>query len=289
MKNMYFWLLLPILVYLAYISTFFFIQRKILFPLESLPSPDQQLIIKSGGTLHKLEIDGGVFEVAYLAPLTTTKEMHPVIFLAHGNGNIIDDWAGRMDFMRKKGFAIVLVEYPGYGRSEGSPSYQSIKQAMYEAYQWVEQQPQLDKNSIFLVGRSMGGGAVLTLVEDSSQNKTLSKPAAIILMSTYSSIVDLAHSRWVPAFLVKDPFDNVTALSQYDGPSYLIHGQADKTVPISSLYKLLSVAHHAQHRIYTTGHSDTPDDWLDFWHQVLNFIQSTSHPTVDSAHHSIEK
>ncbi|NVK21854.1 MAG: alpha/beta fold hydrolase [Kangiellaceae bacterium] len=270
MKNLYLWLLTPLIIYIIYVAVFYVLQRRILFPVSALPAHNASLVEKAGGELISLAFndEGQTAEIAYLPPLIKKDGQHyPVILLAHGNGNIIDDWAGRMDFMRQQGFAIVLAEYPGYGRSQGRPSYQTIKQAMRSAYQWIEHNPQLDKDNIVFVGRSMGGGAVLTLVEDGVN------PKALILMSTYSSIADLAKSRGLPSFLVRDPFDNVSALAKYQGPSYLIHGVADKTVPISMLHQLRVVAHDASYKIYDTAHSDTPDDWSQFWQDALAFVR----------------
>lgn len=261
------WLItIPLLAYLLYLVAFYFIQHRMLFPVHELPLSDPALIADAGGEIHRLEFSQGEFEVAYLPPLKNFKQPFPVLMVAHGNGNIIDDWAPRVDYMREHGYAVVLVEYPGYGRCDGSPSFDSISETMNLAYEWVEQQQQLDKRRIVLLGRSMGGGAVLTLVPRHN-------PIAIVLMSTYSSIVDLAYKRLLPAFLVQHPFDNVKALSEYKGMVYLIHGKADKTVPIDALNKLLTVKEDATHKVYETAHADTPGDWDEFWKELEEFLK----------------
>lgn len=269
-----------IVFYSFYVLFFYLLQRRMLFPVHELPTHDASLIKDAGGELIRLPFSQGEFDIAHLPPLNEVYgNSQPVIMLAHGNGNIIDDWAPRMDYMRNLGFAVVLAEYPGYGRSTGKPTYQSIKETMLKAYTWIEQQPQLDSQQISLMGRSMGGGAVLSVLSDK-------KPHAVILMSTYSSIVDLAKQRWVPHFLVRDPFDNVSALSGFEGLAYLVHGETDKTVPISALSKLLAAKQDAEHRIYTTGHADTPDDWDEFWSEVAMLLSPKSNYPSDSAYSS---
>lgn len=253
--------------YCLYLLIFYVMQRNLLFPLDKLPKGDASLVTKAGGELLKLKFTQGYFELAFLSALNNKEsdKPAPVIILAHGNGNIIDDWANRMDFMREQGYAVVLPEYPGYGRSDGKPSYESIKETMGLAYQWVESNPQLDNDNITLVGRSMGGGAVLSLIPQK-------KPKAIALMSTYSSIADLANSRYLPAFLVLDPFDNVKALSQFSGPTYIVHGEKDLTVPFVSMHKLLAVAKNSQYKVYPGGHNDSPDDWQMYWQDLLKVL-----------------
>ena len=257
---------LLLLAYLLYLVAFYFIQHRMLFPIHELPPSDPALIESAGGELHRLAFSQGEFELAYLPPLQNFRQPFPVIMIAHGNGNIIDDWAPRVDYVREHGYAVVLVEYPGYGRCDGKPSFDSISETMELAYQWVEQCEQLDSRRIVLLGRSMGGGAVLTLVPKH-------RPIAIALMSTYSSIVDLAYKRLLPAFLVQHPFDNVKALSSYEGAVYLIHGKADRTVPIDALNKLLTVKEDATHKVYETAHADTPADWDEFWQDLEQFLK----------------
>ncbi|GAA4361761.1 alpha/beta hydrolase [Kangiella marina] len=253
--------------YVLYVLFFYLLQRRMLFPVHELPTHNAELITQAGGEIIRLPFSQGEFELAYLPPLSEAYgDKSPVIMLAHGNGNIIDDWAPRLDFVRQQGFSVILAEYPGYGRSDGKPSYRTIKECMLKAYDWIEQQPQFDHEHISLLGRSMGGGAVLSILSQK-------KPYAVILMSTYSSVMDLAKQRWVPHFLVRDPFDNVSALKNYEGRAYLVHGEADKTVPINALSKLLAAKQDAEHQIYSTGHADTPDDWDDFWVKVAEIIK----------------
>ncbi len=275
MKSILIILLSLALIYLIYCGVFYVLQRGILFPVSQLPEPNADLIYSADGEIVRLPFSQGEFEMAYLPSLKASDNLAPVIMLAHGNGNIMDSWAPSMDIMRNKGFAVVLVEYPGYGRSQGRPSYQSIKETMALAYQWVLDNKELDNKKITLVGRSMGGGAVLSLFDGMLDGtiEQADQPHRLILMSTYSSIKDLAKARWLPTNLIKDPFDNVQQFAKYQGKSYLIHGDKDKTIPIGSLHKLLAVAKDAKHRIYSGGHNDIPDDWIEFWQEVADFIE----------------
>jgi len=268
--QMIFWGLFGMVaVYALYILFFYLLQRRMLFPVHELPAHNATLIKQAGGEIIRLPFSQGEFELAYMPP---KKDVYgaqaPVLILAHGNGNIIDDWAGRVDYVREQGFAVILPEYPGYGRSDGKPSYKTIKECMLKAYNWVEAQSRFDNKHIALLGRSMGGGAVMSLLSDKS-------PFAIILMSTYSSIMDLAKQRWIPRFLVRDPFDNVSAIKNYKGFAFLVHGKVDKTVPISALTKLLAAKQDAEHQIYSTGHADTPDDWDAFWAKTMSLLQQS--------------
>ncbi|MRX27685.1 alpha/beta hydrolase [Kangiella sp. HZ709] len=271
MKSLLLIMAILVLGYLVYSSAFYLLQRKILFPLERLPEPNADLIYSADGEIVRLPFSQGEFEIAYLPSLKALNKTAPVIILAHGNGNIMDSWAPNMDVMRNRGFAVVLVEYPGYGRSQGQPTYQSIRETMAIVYNWTRNNAELDQSKISLIGRSMGGGAVLSLFDGAIDRDN--EPYRVVLMSTYSSIADVAAKKWLPSTFVKDPFDNVTQLAKYSGKSYLIHGDQDKVVPFDSLQKLLAVAKDARHKVYSGGHDDIPDNWLAFWQDVAEFIE----------------
>ena len=78
---------------------------------------------------------------------------------AHGNAELIDYWPEEFDEPRRWGAGVLLVEYPGYGRSDGAPSQDSITESMLAAYDWARQHADVDASRIIPYGRSLGGGA----------------------------------------------------------------------------------------------------------------------------------
>lgn len=61
-------------------------------------------------------------EAWLLFPFTENIEPTPTMIVAHGNGDLIDFWVERVTALRRMVFAVLLIEYPGYGRSIGEPS-----------------------------------------------------------------------------------------------------------------------------------------------------------------------
>jgi len=100
--------------------------------------------------------------------------------LAHGNGELIDFWPNELNRFTNLGIGVLLVEYPGYGRSTGPQSQSSITEAFVTAYDTLCARADVEASKIILVGRSLGGGAVCALAAK--------RPAAaLILMSTFTS------------------------------------------------------------------------------------------------------
>ena len=60
----------------------------------------------------------GRVEAWYLPAIEPAPERAPLLLFAHGNGELIDYWPEEFDEPRRWGAGVLLVEYPGYGRSE---------------------------------------------------------------------------------------------------------------------------------------------------------------------------
>jgi fermentation-respiration switch protein FrsA (DUF1100 family) len=176
-----------------------------------------------------------------------------LLLFGHGNGELIDYWPGEFREPRTWGMAVLLVEYPGYGRSAGRPSERAIRDAFVAAYDWAAAEHDIDADRIVGYGRSLGGGAVGRL----SLERSL---AALIFESAFSSTRPFARGFGAPGFLVRDPFDNVEALRAFDGPALVIHGARDEVIPVTHGRTLASAAGVPLHEL-ACGHNDCPRAW----------------------------
>lgn len=256
------WILLFYVVYCGFI---FLIQRQILFPryLIETPSSDESL-----SSTEKIWINtaSGKTEAWFLPPESMNSEKPvPVAIFAHGNGELIDFWPNELKRFNRLGIGVLLVEYPGYGRSEGMPSQKSIAVIFTKAYDFLIARKDINPAKIILFGRSLGGGAVCTLAEERPS-------AALILMSTFTSMRSLAKKYFVPGFLVLDPFDNLAVVRNYSKPVLLIHGRFDEVIPYSHGIRLYKAVPHAEMITYESGHNDCPPDWEIFWKDLEAFL-----------------
>jgi hypothetical protein len=82
-----------------------------------------------------LSASAGRVEALFLPATTTVNgSQQRVMIFGHGNGELTDYLVSALDGIRGRGIGVVLVEYPGYGRSTGSPSERSVRTAMDAAY-----------------------------------------------------------------------------------------------------------------------------------------------------------
>jgi uncharacterized protein len=148
-----------------------------------------------------------------------------------------------------------LVEFPGYGRSEGAPSQDSITGAALAAYDWAKTQPTIDSRRIVAQGRSLGGAAAAILAANRAT-------AALVLESTFTSIRSFAHQFRVPEFMVRDPFDSLSLVAAYSGPLLVLHGERDElTQPHHARAIAAAASPGAELHFLPCGHNDCVRPW----------------------------
>jgi fermentation-respiration switch protein FrsA (DUF1100 family) len=252
--------------YLAYCMLVYVMQRQMMFPRALIETPLEKNNDIAGMEKLMLSTGYGQVEAWFLPPgKDNGKKPAPAVIFAHGNGELIDFWPRELAMFAQMGLGLLLVEYPGYGRSEGSPSQKSIAATFAKAYDILTERADVDGAKIVLMGRSIGGGAVCTLIP--------AKPAAaLILLSTFKSAKSFAPRYLVPGFLVKDPFDNLAAVRAYRGLVLVIHGRHDDLIPYSHGKALAGAATNGRLITYDCAHNDCPPSWPIFWRDIKQFL-----------------
>lgn len=250
--------------YVGYLLLVFLMQRQILYPGRA---------IKVNGATPAGIVQLGVVTAAgrgeawLMPPLKRNQgERRPLVIFFHGNGEVIDYLPEQVEGFRELGMGVLLVEYPGFGRSPGHPTEESITATAVAAYDAALQREEVDPERIVLFGRSLGGGAACALA--------LRRPgAAMILQSTFTSTRPFARSFLAPGFIVKDVFDNGAVVAAYRRPLLLFHGSRDTIIPPEHGRELKRLAPQARLVEFPCGHNDFPRDPREFYRTIAVFLQ----------------
>jgi pimeloyl-ACP methyl ester carboxylesterase len=264
------------IIYLAYCALLFLLQRQMMFPRYMIDVPKHS---SRASGIETIWIDTGRYKIEswFLPPkVDSHKQPFPVVIFAHGNGEIIDFWPLELQKFNQLGIGVLLVEYPGYGRSKGAPSQKSITETFTKAYDIMAAREDIDPSKIILFGRSLGGGAVCALADKRPS-------AALILMSTFTSARSFASKYLAPPFLVRDPFDNLAVVGRYPEPVLVVHGKFDEVIPYSHGSALHQAARQGKMITYDSGHNDCPPRWDIFWSDVASFLKEWNLVDVDSS------
>ena len=255
-----------LIFYCGYCIFLFLMQRSILFPRNQIPLPADTGIVFPGMEKIWLDTEFGKIETWYLPPDSGSRAgPAPAVIFGHGNGELIDFWPEALQNFNRMGIGLLLVEYPGYGRSSGTPSQKSITATFVAAYDTLLSRKDVDPSRIILFGRSLGGGAICALARH--------KPSAgLILMSTFTSVQSMAAKFLAPKFLIRDPFNNLQVIQGYRGPVLVIHGRHDSIIPFAHGANLHRAAKNSKLITYASGHNDCPPDWNQFWQDIKSFL-----------------
>lgn len=264
-------------LYLLYAGYFFVAQRTILFPRQVIPSAPPVFqatdAVDLGMTTAAGKVEAWLLPPRASAnePLSPLSPPYPLVIIAHGNAELIDQWIDAVAPLRRDGVAVLLVEYPGYGRSAGEPSQDALVAVYTQAYDAAVAHPAIDGARVLLFGRSVGGGVIAQLAAR--------RPSAgMILMSTFTSVKDVASQQALPGRLARDPFDTLAVVRTYGQPLLILHGQQDTVIPFAHGQRLAAAAPQAELRPLTCGHNDCVDDWDAFWQSLAPFRQRVFDP-----------
>lgn len=213
-----------------------------------------------------LKTTGGRVDALYLPPRGGLSARAPALLFTHGNAERIEDFPDWFEVVRPPGVAALLVEFPGYGWSEGEPSAASVRETLAVAHDWLCARPDIDRARIIGYGRSLGGGAICTLVG----HRPL---AALVLSSTFTSLRPFAWRMFAPPVLLRDALDNLEALKRFEGPVLIVHGSFDELIPYAQGQELAAATPRAKLVTYPAGHNDCPPDAGEFAAELKAFLQ----------------
>lgn len=203
----------------------------------------------------------------------------PGLVFFHGNGEFIDDvFEPLRPFAESFGIHLLAVEYPGFGRSTGTPSHGAVLAAAEAAWDALVARPGVDAGRIVVMGRSLGGGPAAELAR-------MRGAAALILQSTFTDVGTMAarHSG-IPPFLIRDRWQPLEAVRAYGGPVMVIHGRSDRIVSFRHGRALAAARNGTAGNSHgggpeirflplPCGHNDCPPPGEVWWREVVGFLR----------------
>jgi uncharacterized protein len=253
---------------LAYWVLLYFMQDRLLFPIDMAPRPAKALPPR-GAEIWTIDIDGGQVEAWFLpAPGASAESPAPIVVHFHGNAEVIDYQDDVIALYRRLGFSVLLPEFRGYGRSAGVPSQVGIRADAERFYERLVARPDVDRSRIVFQGRSVGCAVAADLA-------ARHKPAAMVMVSPFLSAASMAWKFYAPPLLVKHPFHTDRVLRELDAPVLIFHGKRDDIIPFAQGQALAKVAKRSTFVAYDCAHNDFPGpgNEQDFERRIEAFLR----------------
>jgi alpha-beta hydrolase superfamily lysophospholipase len=184
----------------------------------------------------------------------------PVILYFHGNGEIAADYDDIAPMYTKMGITLLVMDYRGYGRSDGTPTGSNLladAAVIFEASEGILAEHDLSPAQVYVMGRSLGSASAIQVASHAGNQLS-----GLIVESGFAGTFALVARLGGPAIQANDAeqgFGNAYKISQITIPTLIIHGKADYLIPASegeTLYHRSAAADKQLVLIPDAGHND---------------------------------
>ena len=177
-----------------------------------------------------------------------------VWLMIHGNGGQSSDRIYAVSSFSESD-SVFILEYPGYGIRKGVPSMKSFNRAANEAYALLRST--YPNTPVCIAAESIGSGPALSLA---GLDK---KPEKFVLLVPFDKLSSVAEEHF-PSFIVwlilRDNWNNVEALSKYNGPIDIFGAEADVVIPVNHAKALAASYPGSKMVIIRGGHNEWSND-----------------------------
>jgi fermentation-respiration switch protein FrsA (DUF1100 family) len=163
-------------------------------------------------------------------------QAHYTVLFCHGNAGNISHRLEKIKFFHGLGCNVFIVDYRGYGRSEGRPSEKGLYLDAQGAYNYLLSRG-ISFEQIIGYGESIGGAAIIDLA---AKNKI----KALISDSAPSSAKDMVEViyPYLPYWVFSLRLDSLSKIKTIKAPKLIIHSVNDEIVPFKLGKKLYDYA-----------------------------------------------
>lgn len=178
---------------------------------------------------------------------------HAVVLYFVGNGEDLAAAAQGGEVLARYGCEVIGVEYPGYGASRGTPSAASLMATADGAAGFARARARALGLPLVVVGSSLGSFCATHVAAQGGV-------ARLVLRAPPTSLLAVAQQQywWLPvSLLLRHRLDNLASAPQIDCPTLVVHGDADRVVPLAHGRELARALPHGQLLIVPgRGHND---------------------------------
>ncbi len=175
------------------------------------------------------------------------------------------------DLQRFRPYTLVLINYRGYGASQGEPGEKPFYKDALFIYDHFIRQPHIDSSHVVAMGRSLGTGVAVYL----AAHRPLK---GVILVSPYDSITNVAQELYpyTPvSIFIRHPFNAASLAPSIQTPVLALTAAQDSTISSERSQALLAQWGGPHHHVSIpkTDHNDLNLSQL-YWDSIAAFLHS---------------
>lgn len=177
----------------------------------------------------------------------------PTVLFFHGNAGNVSHRLDTLRLFHRLGLNTLIIDYRGYGRSEGAPSEPGTYLDATAAWRYLVDDRGVPCEDIVVFGRSLGAAVATWLA-------ARYPPRALVLESAFTSVPDLAAKLYpfLPVRLLsRYQYNNRSWIAQITRPVLVVHSVADEIIPFAHGQALFEAAPEPKRLLVIRGsHND---------------------------------
>ncbi len=211
------------------------------------PEPVVQITPARAGLEYRdvtLTTADGVRLRAWWLPAKKGVPVKGTVLYLHGNGGNLSWHLGGTWWLPAEGYQVLMLDYRGYGQSEGQPGLPEVYRDIDAAFAWLDQAPEVKGTERVLLGQSLGGALAIHYLAEHPQRQGQFKALVFDgVPASYRGIarhmLDGSWLTWplqVPlSWLVPDDDSAIHSVARLSGaPMLFFHSIDDTIVPLEN-------------------------------------------------------
>jgi hypothetical protein len=229
LKKILIWIVSIAAVLYFGICVFFYSKQDDILFVPTKLDPNYQFSFPDNYTEQKIKTTDGTTLSGLLFKADSSKGL---IFYLHGNGGALNTWGEIANIYTGMGYDLFMLDYRGYGKSEGKITNEAVFyndiQAAYDVVKGL-----YPENKIIVLGYSIGTAPAAMIAAHN-------RPKMLILQAPYYSMTDMLRRTYsfLPTFMLKYPLTTNEFVKQTSVPIIIFHGDADDVIYYGSSLKL---------------------------------------------------
>ncbi len=235
--------------------------QEIEIPSQYAIDPSNRTLITMQSHSEETGEDYTIYGV-YIGDMNTISTDTVILYL-HGQSKHMDNYYSRASLLANVGgkhnYGVLMIDYRGYGLSEGSPTEKGLYEDADAAIDWLVSKGAIGSRTI-IYGYSLG--AIPSIDRCAYREDFIS--SKLIIESPLASVENLVHSSTLinvdPGFVTTLEFNNAEKIKDVSQPLYWMHGVEDTYIAIQNGELIYSnhMGTHIADRVEGSDHSEVP-------------------------------
>jgi pimeloyl-ACP methyl ester carboxylesterase len=194
------------------------------------------------------------------------KDMENLPTLFYFGGNAEEVSLNMEDFVQKIDANVVMVNYRGFGQSDGAPDEGSLKSDALAIFDAMAKRYKITPDNAVAWGRSIGSSMACFLAFERGLGR-------LILTCPFDSIVSVAahyYPGWLVGMVLKDKHQTIDFSSKIISTTLVLASKADEVIPPENTLKLYESLNCPKELVYIDGAGHNTISEFDGYYGAVN-------------------